>query len=215
MDIFHRLPGSPSSALCLTMTKADLPFPRHPEKKRLREEALARRDALSAYAREKAAQLVAKTLSELDLPTHAIISAYWPMRSELDPRPTIAWLQKQGLKVTLPAILDKQTIVFRHFEPDCPLVDMGFGTRGPDIDATELVPDFLLMPMAAFDARGHRIGYGAGYYDRAVAKILQNGGKPTLLGIAFDCQEVEKVPEEPHDMRLDAIVTESGLRRFN
>jgi 5-formyltetrahydrofolate cyclo-ligase len=72
----------------------------------------------------------------------------------------------------------------------------------------------MLVPLAAFDRRGHRIGYGGGYYDRAIARLHQKGLQPTLIGIAFDCQEVASVPDEPHDVRLDAVLTETGYRRF-
>jgi 5-formyltetrahydrofolate cyclo-ligase len=72
----------------------------------------------------------------------------------------------------------------------------------------------MLVPLAAFDARGHRIGYGAGYYDRAIAKLIDKGRPPRLVGIAFDCQEVPLVPNEDHDVILTEILTESGLRRF-
>ena len=72
----------------------------------------------------------------------------------------------------------------------------------------------MLVPLAAFDERGHRIGYGAGYYDRAIARLQEIGVNPRLIGVAFDCQQVEIVPDEPHDMPLEAILTESGLRSF-
>jgi 5-formyltetrahydrofolate cyclo-ligase len=72
----------------------------------------------------------------------------------------------------------------------------------------------MLVPLAAFDIRGHRIGYGAGYYDRAIAGLMEKNMRPRLIGIAFDCQEVAGVPDEPHDVQLDAMLTESGLRAF-
>ena len=73
----------------------------------------------------------------------------------------------------------------------------------------------MLVPLAAFDARGHRIGYGAGYYDRAIARLQAARRAPRLIGIAFDCQQVTRVPNEPHDVILPEILTESGLRRFD
>ena len=72
----------------------------------------------------------------------------------------------------------------------------------------------MLVPLAAFDSRGHRIGYGAGYYDRAIERLTRNGHAPRLIGIAFDCQEVPEVPDEPHDVVIPEILTEGGLRRF-
>ena len=72
----------------------------------------------------------------------------------------------------------------------------------------------LLVPLSAFDRAGHRIGYGAGHYDRAIDRLKAKGHRPKLIGIAFDCQEVASVPAEPHDVALDAILTESGFRLF-
>ena len=77
-----------------------------------------------------------------------------------------------------------------------------------------LDPDILLVPLAAFDDRGHRIGYGAGHYDRAIARLIDAGRAPRLIGIAFNCQEVDRVPDEGHDVVLSEVLTESGLRRF-
>jgi len=78
-----------------------------------------------------------------------------------------------------------------------------------------LDPDIMLVPLAAFDRRGHRIGYGAGHYDRAIARLHGEGRRPRLIGIAFDCQEVAQVPDEEHDVVIAEILTESGLRRFS
>ena len=72
----------------------------------------------------------------------------------------------------------------------------------------------MLVPLAAFDRRGHRIGYGAGHYDRAIAKLHDKGMRPRLIGVAFDCQEVPLVPDEWHDVMLSDVLTESGLRSF-
>ena len=77
-----------------------------------------------------------------------------------------------------------------------------------------LDPDIMLVPLSAFDRMGHRIGYGAGYYDRAIDRLRAKGRAPKLIGIAFDCQEVASVPAEPHDVALDAMLTESGFRVF-
>jgi 5-formyltetrahydrofolate cyclo-ligase len=74
-----------------------------------------------------------------------------------------------------------------------------------------LDPNVMLVPLAAFDARGHRLGYGAGHYDRAIARLQERGLRPRLVGIAFDSQRVDRVPDEPHDVPLDAILTETGL----
>jgi 5-formyltetrahydrofolate cyclo-ligase len=75
-------------------------------------------------------------------------------------------------------------------------------------------PAVMLVPLSAFDGRGHRIGYGAGHYDRAIARLIDKGVAPRLIGLGFSCQEVDSVPAEPHDRPLDAILTEDSLRGF-
>jgi len=143
-----------------------------------------------------------------------IISGFLPIRSEIDIGPLMERLAARGARLCLPAVLDRQTIVFREYRPGEELVGTGFGTSGPGSDAPVLDPEILLMPLAAFDADGNRIGYGAGHYDRAIARLLDKGMKPKLMGFAFSTQEVDHVPALAHDRPLDAVVTEKGHRRF-
>ncbi|MDQ2633312.1 MAG: 5-formyltetrahydrofolate cyclo-ligase [Pseudomonadota bacterium] len=184
-------------------------------KRELRLEALARRDALDAAWRVDASLEMAEAArSEIEIKPGAIVSGFWPMRSEVDVRPMMFALREQGARLCLPAILDKTTMIFRELVRGAALVDMGYGTAGPGEEAEILDPSVMLVPLAAFDARGHRIGYGAGYYDRAIERLTGKGLAPRLVGIAFDCQEVPRVPDEPHDVIIPEILTESGLRRF-
>jgi 5-formyltetrahydrofolate cyclo-ligase len=183
-------------------------------KKQLRAEALARRDALDPEWRAEVALQMMQATAQLALEPGTVVSGFWPMRSEVDVRPLMFALIDKGVRLCLPAILDKTTIVFRELKRGAPLVDMGFGTRGPGEAAAVLDPTVMLMPLAAFDARGHRIGYGAGYYDRAIARLHANGIAPRLIAVGFDCQQVSQVPNEAHDVQLGEILSESGLRAF-
>lgn len=183
-------------------------------KRDLRREALARRDALDMAFRIEASLAMALAVNDIECPPGTVVSGFWPMRSEVDVRPLMAALGERGARLSLPAILDRTTIVFRELTRTGELVDMGYGTMGPDETAETLDPSIMLVPLAAFDGRGHRIGYGAGYYDRAIARLVDAGHSPRLIGIAFDCQEVARVPDEPHDVVIPEILTESGLRRF-
>ena len=185
-------------------------------KKELRRQALARRDALDPSWRiEASLDMAAMAEAAIGFEPGTIISGFWPIRSEVDIRPLMSALREQGARLCLPAILDKQTIVFRELVRGAPLVDMGFGTAGPGAEAEVLDPAIMLVPLAAFDRRGHRIGYGAGFYDRAIARLHAAGMAPRLIGVAFDCQEVERVPDEPHDVIISELLTESGLRRLH
>jgi len=186
------------------------------EKARLRGERLAARDALTqAERQEKSQALTAHGASTIPFAPGAIISGFMPIRSEADIRPLMEALRTKGGRLVLPVVLDRETIVFRAFDADTTLVKTGFGTTGPGADADVLDPDILLVPLSVFDAHGQRIGYGAGHYDRAIARLHGKGRSPVLIGVAFDCQEVPLVPAEPHDVPLDAILTESGLRWFS
>lgn len=183
-------------------------------KKQLRKAALARRDALALDFRVEAALALAAYAGDLGVEPGMVVSGFWPMRSEMDLRPLMAALRDKGARLCLPAILDRETIVFRELVRGAPMIDMGFGTLGPGPEAEALDPALMLIPLAAFDAKGNRIGYGGGYYDRAIARLADRGLAPRLVGIAFDCQRVDAMPAEPHDRRLQAILTESGLRAF-
>jgi 5-formyltetrahydrofolate cyclo-ligase len=184
-------------------------------KRELRKQALARRDALDAFWRIEASLEMADLARDgIAVDGTSIVSGFWPMRSEVDVRPLMFGLHERGARLCLPAIIDSTTIVFRELVRGAALVDMGYGTAGPGEDHAVLDPSVMLVPLAAFDARGHRIGYGAGYYDRAIARLAGKGLTPRLVGVAFDCQEVERVPEEPHDVIIPEILTETGLRRF-
>lgn len=184
-------------------------------KRHLRMEALGRRDALDPAWRIEASLAVGeKGAAAIQFDPGAIVSGFLPIRSEIDLRPLMALLAEKGARLSLPVVLDRETIVFRELVRGAPLVSTGFGTAGPGPDAAVLDPDVMLVPLAAFDSRGHRLGYGAGHYDRAIARLHGQGKRPHLIGIAFDCQEVARLPDEPHDIALAEILTESGLRRF-
>ena len=181
----------------------------------IRNERLALRDAMTAEARiEGSLAMVEHAGDRIDFTPGAVLSGFWPIRSEADIRPLLAHLRTRGARLCLPVVLDRETIVFRELVLGAPVVKTGFGTTGPGPEAAVLDPDILLVPLSAFDRAGHRIGYGAGHYDRAIDRLTAKGHMPKLIGIAFDCQEVASVPAEAHDVPLDAILTESGFRMF-
>jgi 5-formyltetrahydrofolate cyclo-ligase len=184
-------------------------------KAEIRKARLAVRDAIPAEMRLEHSLAMAELAGDdLSMEPGLVVSGFFPIRSEADIRPLMARLKARGARLCLPVVLDKETIIFRELAAGAELVDTGFGTRGPGPEAAVLDPDLLLVPLSAFDAGGNRIGYGAGHYDRAIARLREKGRHPRLIGIAFDCQEVAEVPYEAHDVRLEAVLTESGLRRF-
>ena len=183
-----------------------------PDKAALRRAALTRRDGLSDTDRQAAAAFLVENRGAFDSRDGNAVSGFWPIRGEIDPIPVMQTLSMEGRSLCLPVIMDRTTIVFRAWDgTDQGLVDTGFGTRGPGPDTPQVDPDIMLVPIAAFDRQGGRIGYGAGYYDRAIARLDKLGRPPRLVGLAFSCQEVDAVPVEPHDRALHLIVTEREI----
>ena len=180
----------------------------------LRAEALARRDAMPTELQIEIALLMVDCVSGIQFDPGTSISGFLPIRSELYARPLMSELRKSGARLCLPAVISKTEIVFRSFERQGELVPAGFGTLAPPKDAAVLDPQIMLVPLSAFDGRGHRIGYGAGHYDRAIAKLIDKNMPPRLIGLGFNCQQVEHVPDEAHDRPLEAIITETGLQTF-
>ena len=183
------------------------------QKRVLRAAALARRDALKPVVRARAAEAIAAR--ELPFPIYkgTVFSAYAPMRSELDPGPLIGKIRAAGGRIVLPAIVLGR-IVFRLHEPGDLLVPGTFGTSEPRAEARELNPDVLLVPLAAFDSKGGRLGYGKGYYDEAIARLKQER-RIGVVGLGFEAQRVDKIPLSPRDQRLDLVLTEAGAQWFS
>lgn len=181
------------------------------EKAACRRLALGRRAALAPLVRIEAGLELVNAVDALGFPEGSVVSGFWPIRDEIDPRPLMDALRARGHPLCLPAIVGGE-LVFRRLTRETVLVPAGFGTAEPPADAEELVPDCMLVPLAAFDRRGARIGYGRGYYDRAIARIAaRRGAEADTVGIAFSVQEVVAVPEEAHDRRLRRILTERGF----
>lgn len=183
------------------------------EKAELRRAVLGRRDTLDPEARRAGSLAVADdVLAVSGLSEAPLVGAFWPIRSEVDPRPLIERLFARGQRVALPKVTP-DGLVFREWRPGEALVSGTFGLSEPRDDLPALDPTALIVPLAAFDRRGHRVGYGRGYYDRAIARLSRTG--PVLtIGIAFSVQEIDRVPSEPHDRPLDHIVTEAGPVRL-
>jgi 5-formyltetrahydrofolate cyclo-ligase len=178
-------------------------------KAELRALSLARRAALTEAERAEASARAVERLKPLVRPGETV-SLFWPMRGEIDPRGLIPTIEAKGGAVAMP-VIEKRKMFFRRFDGEECLEPGVFGTRHPNAGQPTIDPDLVIAPLAAFDRRGGRIGYGAGHYDTAIANLEARGRKPRVAGIAFACQEVEAVPVEPHDVHLDMIATERAL----
>ncbi|MEP1209711.1 MAG: 5-formyltetrahydrofolate cyclo-ligase [Rhizobiaceae bacterium] len=189
-------------------------------KSALRKDILAKRNQLEESHRiEMSLQaaefgLQAPAFDPRHMPPGAVVSGFLPIRSEIDPRPLLAELVTLGARLCLPVVTSKTDLQFREMVRGAPLVESAFGTFGPDEKAAVLDPEILLMPLSVFDKRGGRIGYGGGFYDRAIEKLLAKGIDVQLLGMGFSMQEADEVPMEKHDQFLHGIITELEFRRF-
>lgn len=182
-----------------------------PDKAALRREALARRDALPAQMRAAAADAVAARPFPLSVTPGAIVSGYSPMKSELNPVPLMHRLAGSGARLALPVVIGRgKPLVMRAWSFGEGLAAGVWGIREPKAEAPEVAPDILLVPLAAFDRAGHRIGYGAGYYDMTL-KALRARKTAVAIGLAFSVQEIARVPATPRDERLDFVLTEAGV----
>jgi 5-formyltetrahydrofolate cyclo-ligase len=184
------------------------------EKATLRATALAARDALSGEERTAAALAIAARGLPFAIAAGSIVSGYSPIRSEINPVPLMRALAGQGARLALPAVMARgRALAFRAFSPGDRLMLGPLGILEPSPAATELIPDVMLVPLAAFDRAGHRIGYGAGHYDYTLAHLRKM--KPiTAIGVAFAVQEIETVPAMPHDVALNYVLTETRAFDF-
>jgi 5-formyltetrahydrofolate cyclo-ligase len=173
----------------------------------LRREALARRNVLPAAMRAAAAQVIAERPFPRALPAGATVSGFMPLNSEIDPLPLMRKLAAAGAKLALPVVCGRgKPLVMRAFAFGDPLTTGDWGIREPKPDAPEVFPDILLVPLAAFDRSGHRIGYGAGYYDLTL-NLLRAQKRVLAVGMAFAAQEIAHVPATAHDACLDLVLT--------
>ena len=184
------------------------------DKWKLRAAAIAARDALGPERRTAAAEYLARRGLPVDLMPGAVVAGYSPIRSEIDPAPLMQMLAARGARLALPVIISgDQPLGFRAWSEGDRLERGPLGIPEPRAGAAELVPDILLVPLAAFDGRGHRIGYGAGHYDRTLAQ-LRAAKAIAAIGLAFAVQEIEAVPALSHDAALDYVLTETSLFDF-
>jgi 5-formyltetrahydrofolate cyclo-ligase len=184
------------------------------EKAVIRRDAVTRREALPPDQRAAAAAKIAARAFPLAIGPGVTVSGFSPLKSEINPLPLMRKLADAGAQLALPAIAGRgQPLIMRAFAFGDELDKGQWGIREPRPDAAEVAPDILLVPLLAFDRTGNRIGYGAGYYDRTIARY--RAMKPvTAVGIAYAAQEIPDVPVTERDVRLDLVLTEREVIDF-
>ena len=182
----------------------------------VRAEALGRRRLVDVETRAALAAALAAAGPDLvrRFRPAAAASAFHPIRDEPDTLPLLRALAGAGIATALPVTPPRgRPMRFRAWRAGEALRPGPFGTAEPSPEAAEMEPDVLFVPLAAFDRRGGRVGYGAGHYDGALAR-LRASKRVLAIGVAFAVQEVGRVPTESHDEPLDAVLTEHGLLAF-
>lgn len=176
-------------------------------KQALRQSMLAARAAQPAAVRQQAADALQLSAPRLIEHAHGgVISGFTPFRDEIDTMPLLAALAAGGLRLAMPRV-DGPHLTFHAWQPGDALVKGRYGQPEPLAGTPLRKPDVMLVPLLAFDRRGHRIGYGGGFFDRVLADYRPR----CTIGLAYAMQQVAAVPVEPHDQPLDMILTERGL----
>jgi len=140
----------------------------------------------------------------------ASVGFYWPFKGEFDPRNLARALAGTGTTMALPTVVQpKSPLEFRRWTPG---IEMEIGVYNiPFPKQRDIVePELLLIPLVGFDGEGYRLGYGGGYYDRTIAAFVR---RPFALGIGFELSRLPTIYPQPHDLAMDAIITEAGVWR--
>jgi 5-formyltetrahydrofolate cyclo-ligase len=184
------------------------------QKTAFRTEALALRDALPAEVRAAAAEAIAARPLPMAVPEGTIVSGFMPLKSEINPLPLMRKLAEAGARLALPCIAGRgKPLIMRAYAFGDEFARGQWGIREPLPTAVEVDPDILIVPLAAFDKSGNRIGYGAGYYDMTI-NALRAKKTITAIGIAFAAQQFAAVPATDRDERLDLVLTENETFDF-
>jgi 5-formyltetrahydrofolate cyclo-ligase len=177
----------------------------------IRRDAVSRRDAIPAAERAKAAETIATRAFPLTIMPGTIVSGFSPLKSEINPLPLMRKLADAGAQLALPVVAGRgKPLIMRAFAFGDALASGQWGIREPKPEAGEVAPDILLVPLLAFDRNGHRVGYGAGYYDMTIAKFRAMK-RITAVGIAYAAQQIDTVPVTPRDARLDLVLKERDV----
>ena len=170
----------------------------------------ARAKRLSLVRKDYAGE-IARHAEALQIPKGSVVGGYHALSDEADPAMLLERLVELGCHIAYPRVAGKGLALEFHRVPDGEVLAPGaFGIHEPLDTWPRATPAMLLVPLLAFDAAGHRLGYGGGFYDRTLALL-----NVPAIGIAYAGQEVASLPHLPHDRTLNMVLTEQGIRRFS
>jgi 5-formyltetrahydrofolate cyclo-ligase len=184
-------------------------------KRALRMEAEIRRhEAATTDDGRAGARLAERFLDSVTVPAGAVVSGFWPIRTEIDVIPLLHALAARGHTLALPVVVGPaRPLVFRAWREGDAMAEGPYGIREPLADVPEVAPHVLLVPLLAFDRAGWRLGYGGGFYDRSLAALRERSAT-MAIGVAWAAQEVAAVPRDGRDQPLDWVVTEREALRI-
>lgn len=177
-------------------------------RKQQRAQLLAARSAASAQDRAAWSTAIHAFLEALDLQAPCVLGLCWPYRQEFDARPLAARLRACGVRSALPVVRGPGLpLAFHHWWPGVAMDKGAYDIPVPR-ETEALLPDVLLVPPVGIDALGYRLGYGGGYFDRTLAALAR---KPVCIATAFGLSRIASLQPQAHDVRMDFVVTESGI----
>tara|TARA_B100000212_G_scaffold207711_1_gene156744 strand:+ start:91 stop:684 length:594 start_codon:yes stop_codon:yes gene_type:complete len=181
-------------------------------KKRLREKAISNRGEISNEVAAEAADAIAARFFRTWAPGHStVIAVFWPIKSEINIRLLIEKLHRAGLDIVLPEVVaSSKLLLFRKWTPEAKMTKGSYKTSVLTANAAVMEPDWILVPLLAFDSERFRLGYGGGYYDATLSHLAKKKEIFTI-GVAYDVQEFDSVPKESSDFQLDAVLTEKRV----
>ena len=186
-----------------------------PDKRALRAAGQSRRRAAAACGAAAGEAVCARFLAAVPLRPRASVAGYWPVRDELDCGRLMTELAHAAHPLALPVVAGRdRPLVFRAWTAGMALEPATYGIPAPPPSSPLVRPQLVLVPVLAFDARGHRLGYGGGYYDRTIGALRRGRRPPLFVGLAYADQEIDAVPAGAGDEALDWLVTEDEARRI-
>ena len=193
------------SGRALPAASADWPTIRD-WRKETRDRLIAQRVGISAEDRAARSERISQALeTALEPYAGGLIGFYWPFRGEYDPRAVLTAMRERSSRLALPVIVERgQPLVFREWSPGSLMVQGTWKIPMPE-SGEAVFPDLLVVPLVGFDGQGYRLGYGGGFYDRTIAAMPE---RPRTIGVGYDLGRLETIYPQPHDIRLERIVTE-------
>ena len=185
-------------------------------KQELRKIFLDKRKNISNHYAQKVSNKVTKYFNSIiNNYSISVVAGFHPFRDEINTLPLLKVFISNGYKTCLPVTpLEDKILQFREWTPKINLVRGKYDILEPSHDCDKVEPDMLLVPLLAYDEAGYRLGYGGGYYDQTLRKLISTKKNITSIGVAFKIQRFKKLPIDTFDIPLDAVIHEDGLFPF-